>query len=131
MEPSVVVSVKQLLDAVADQVERLRGRVPHVDAGDEDLAVIGRQGMLGWILQEIIENSYAYGGRRVEVWVAVRPVFATATIEIAIDDNGKGLSPEKRAELYDIDRFSGSRLLDGHQASASFRPRCTLRPCTE
>jgi putative methionine-R-sulfoxide reductase with GAF domain len=114
IEETVVVSVKELLDTVLDKLRALHSRVPSLEISEDDFEVIGRGGMLGWILQEIVENSYIYGGRRVDVWITVQEVVASGLVEITIDDDGKGLSAEKLDELYDMDCYSGSRRRDGH-----------------
>jgi putative methionine-R-sulfoxide reductase with GAF domain/two-component sensor histidine kinase len=114
IEESVVVSVKELLDTILNKLRALHNRVPSLEMSEDDFAVMGRGGMLGWIFQEIVENSYTYGGRRVNVSITVREALASGLVEITIDDDGKGLSAEKLDELYDMDRYSGSRRRDGH-----------------
>jgi signal transduction histidine kinase len=102
-EEAVVVAIPVVLDALASHVAELHGSSDRltIEYGASDARVVAREAMLGWILQEVVQNSYAYAGENAHVWISVRTHPARGTVEILLDDDGPGLPPERLASLYD------------------------------
>lgn len=84
------------LQAVERAVERL---YPHVTldlAGDKTLAVRAERQDLDEMLGNLIENAAKYGGSRVFVTVGRVSDF----VEFEIEDDGRGISADKRDQLF-------------------------------
>ena len=84
------------LEAVQRAVERMHEGVTIDIAGDHDAQVRVEHQDLDEMLGNLIENAAKYGGGRVFVTVSS----ADQMVDIAIEDDGPGIPPEQRDQLF-------------------------------
>jgi signal transduction histidine kinase len=88
--------VWESLEAVQRAVDRLYEGVTIDIAGDHDAQVRVERQDLDEMLGNLVENAAKYGGGRVFVTVSPRG----HTVDIEVEDDGPGIPPEKRSELF-------------------------------
>lgn len=84
------------LEAVQRAVSRMHGHATVDIAGDKDAAFAGERQDLEEMLGNLIENAAKYGSGRVFVTVSKTEDF----IDILVEDDGPGIPPERRNELF-------------------------------
>ncbi|HEX5374603.1 MAG TPA: GAF domain-containing protein [Solirubrobacterales bacterium] len=114
LDRPVVVTIRTLLDALRTKVREVHGEGVRleIDSGQSEYRVIAREAMLGWILQEVVLNSYEHGGADVGVWVSVEENETSGVVAIVIDDDGYGVEQERIDRLYEV--RSDERSEGGH-----------------
>ena len=93
------------LEAVERAVSRLYANVTVDLAGHKQAVVRVERQDLDEMLGNLIENAAKYGGGRVFVTVSTQP----GCVEIEVEDDGKGITEEQRAPIFD----RGARLDTG------------------
>ena len=88
--------VWESLEAVERAVDRLYEGVTVDIAGDHQAQVRVERQDLDEMLGNLVENAAKYGGGR--VFVTVEP--KGAMVDILVEDDGPGIPPEKRGELF-------------------------------
>jgi signal transduction histidine kinase len=89
-------TVWQSLEAVQRAVDRLYEEVTVDIAGDHKAQVRVERQDLDEMLGNLVENAAKYGGGR--VFVTVEP--KDSTVDILVEDDGPGIPPERRGELF-------------------------------
>lgn len=84
------------LEAVQRAVDRLYAKVTVDIAGDRQAEVRVERQDLDEMLGNLVENAAKYGGGRVFVTVEAEG----AMVDILVEDDGPGIPPEKRGELF-------------------------------
>ena len=84
------------LEAVQRAVDRLHEGVTVDIAGDHKVEVRVERQDLDEMLGNLVENAAKYGGGR--VFVTVEP--KGETVDVLIEDDGPGIPPERRGELF-------------------------------
>src|SRR5206468_3434857 len=84
------------LQAVARAVSRMHAHATVDVTGDQDAVFAGERQDLEELLGNLIENAAKYGTGRVFVTVTLAGEF----VEILVEDDGPGIPPERRAELF-------------------------------
>ena len=90
------VRVWESLEAVERAVDRLYEGVTVDIAGDHQAQVRVERQDLDEMLGNLVENAAKYGGGR--VFVTVEP--NASKVDIVVEDDGPGIPPEKRGELF-------------------------------
>ena len=90
------VRVWESLEAVERAVDRLYEGVTVDIAGDQQAQVRVERQDLDEMLGNLVENAAKYGGGR--VFVTVQP--SGARVDILVEDDGPGIPPEKRGQLF-------------------------------
>jgi signal transduction histidine kinase len=85
------------LEAVERAISRLHEEVTIDVAGDRQAAVRVERQDLDEMLGNLIENAAKYGGGRVFVTVTTTP----ECVEIAVEDDGKGIAEDQRIAIFD------------------------------
>ena len=89
-------TVWESLEAVQRTVDRLHDGVTIDIAGDHQAEVRVERQDLEEMLGNLVENAAKYGNGR--VFVTVRP--RGAVVDIEVEDDGPGIPPERRGELF-------------------------------
>ncbi|MBW1872015.1 MAG: ATP-binding protein, partial [Deltaproteobacteria bacterium] len=97
------IELRQLLDGFIEH--RRRYLIEHPDAirlewqaADPGLSVTGDGNALHLILENLTDNAFKYGGQSPQVTLRVSQT--DQTVEISVEDQGIGFSPEKAAKLF-------------------------------
>jgi signal transduction histidine kinase len=94
--PHARVRAWESLEAVQRAVERLYEGVTIDIAGDREVQVQVERQDLDEMLGNLVENAAKYGGGR--VFVTIKP--NGESVDIDVEDDGAGIPPERRGELF-------------------------------
>ena len=106
LAPVAVAPVASDLAATLDKVYAARGSSCELEI-PATVLFRGEEGDLQEILGNLLDNAWKYGRRQVRCSAAVA---APGTIEIRVEDDGKGLDPERASEAM----ARGARLDESH-----------------
>lgn len=106
VEISAVLS--RALETVSPLVQE-RQQTLHVAPFDTALAVSGDLVRLTQILSNLLDNASKYTPVRGEIWVNLRRI--DGDIEISVRDNGRGISSEQLAQIFDFFRHTDQALV--------------------
>jgi signal transduction histidine kinase len=97
------IELRQLLEGFIEHRQRYLIEHPEAiqldwQAERPDLSVSGDGNALHLVLENLTDNAFKYGGQTPQV--TIRVTQKTETVEITVEDQGIGFSPEKAAKLF-------------------------------
>ncbi|MAI89841.1 MAG: hypothetical protein CBB65_05320 [Hyphomonadaceae bacterium TMED5] len=117
--PNEPVDIGQLLTDLSESYDAIRDEgQPHVrfqrEDGAGELLVLGREGALGQIFRNLIENARSFSPPDGEVLLTGRTLVSKgrATVEVMIEDEGPGIPEDKLEKIFErfyTDRPKGAK----------------------